>query len=61
MIFPATLAQFYVTETNLDLLATVQTRHHDSENTSFEGLPRDLPTRLAFQGTIPSSETQKVS
>lgn len=61
MISPVTLAQFYLTEANLDLLATFQARHHDSENMSFEGLPRDLPTRLAFQGTLPSLETQEVS
>lgn len=60
MIPPVTLAQFYLIEANLDLLATVQARHHDSENMSFERLPRDLSTRLAFQGTIPSSETRKV-
>lgn len=59
MIFPVTPAQFYLTEANLDLLATVQARHHDSENMSFEGLPGDLPTRLAFQEGIPSLETQR--
>lgn len=41
VILPLTLAHFYVKGAELDSFATVQARHYDSENLSFESLPID--------------------
>lgn len=52
MIFPFSLAHFYLIEAKPDLLATVQARHRDSENVSFEGLPKDLSEDFRAQTGI---------